>query len=76
MFEKKNLKKWRLVEELHAPARKNFPRRRVIIYGYDDFGRQMWSKRDSYTRFNKDYYYILTFIDVLSMHTAQNKEWK
>ena len=26
----------RFVEELHAPARRNFPRRRVIVRGYDD----------------------------------------
>jgi len=39
MFEKKSLEKWQLVEELHAPARKNFPRRRVIVYdGYDVAG--------------------------------------
>jgi len=33
MSEKKSLEKWRLVEELHAAARKNFPRRRIIVYG-------------------------------------------
>jgi len=31
-----SVEKRRLVEKLHAPARKNFPRRHVIIRGYDD----------------------------------------
>jgi len=31
-----SVEKRRLVEELHASARKNFPRRRVIVQGYDD----------------------------------------
>jgi len=26
----------RLVKELHAPARRNFPRRRIIVWGYDN----------------------------------------
>ena len=69
MSEKKNLEKWRLVEE-HAPARKNFPRRRVIIYGHD-----LWQadvvEMCPYIWFNKDYQYYRYrsyVIDVLSMH--------
>jgi len=66
MSEKRNLEKWRLVEELHAPARKNFLRRRFIVYG------SLWQadviEMRLYTRFNKGYYYNLTIIDVLSKH--------
>ena len=31
-----SVKKRTLVDELHAPARKNFFRRRVVVRGYDD----------------------------------------
>jgi len=58
--------KRRLVEELHAPARKNFPRRRVIVRGYDNLWQAIEMR--SYTRFNKGYHYILTVIDVLSKY--------
>jgi len=34
--EKISSERRRLIEELHALARKNFPRRRVIVQGYDD----------------------------------------
>jgi len=39
MSEKISPEKRRLVHELHAPARRNFPRRRVIVWRYDD----LWS---------------------------------
>jgi len=58
--------KWQLVEELHALARKNFPRRRVIVRGYDDLWQTDIVEMHPYSRFNKDYHYILTVIDVLS----------
>ena len=38
-------KKWRLMEELHAPARKNFPRRRVIVYKWTVTGWYGWDAR-------------------------------
>ena len=31
-----SLEKRILVDELHAPARRNFKRRRVVVKGYDD----------------------------------------
>jgi len=49
--------KRRLVEELHAPARKNLVR--------NDLWRTDVVEMRSYTRFNKSYHYILTVIDVL-----------
>ncbi|XP_039309102.1 uncharacterized protein LOC120358574 [Solenopsis invicta] len=68
MSKKKSSKKPRLVEELHAPARKNFPRRHVIVYGYDDLWQADVVEMRPYTRFNKGYHCILTVIDVLSKY--------
>jgi len=47
---------------------KNFPRRRVIVRGYDDLWQVDVVETCLYTRFNKDYHYILTVIDVLSKY--------
>ena len=60
--------KQRLVEELHASARRNFPRRRVIVRGYDDLWQADIVEMRPYSRFNKGYHYILTVIDVLSKY--------
>jgi len=68
MSEKKSSDKRRLVKELHAPARRNFPRRRVIVCGCDDLWQADLVDMRSYTRFNRGYHYILTIIDVLSKH--------
>jgi len=57
----------RLVEELHAAARRNFPRRRVIIRGYDDLWQVDIVEMHPYSRFNEGYHYI-TVIDVLSKY--------
>ncbi|XP_036144959.1 uncharacterized protein LOC118646367 [Monomorium pharaonis] len=58
----------RLVEELHAPARRNFQRRHVIVRGYDDLWQADIVEMVPYSRFNRGYHYILTVIDVLSKH--------
>ena len=60
--------KRQLVEELHAPARKNFLRRRVIVRGYDDLWQADLVEMRPYSRFNRGYNYILTVIDVLSKY--------
>ncbi|XP_077255649.1 uncharacterized protein LOC143893809 [Temnothorax americanus] len=65
---KQSAEKRRLVEELHAPARRNFSRRRVIVRGYDDLWQADVVDMRPYTRFNRGYHYILTVIDVLSKH--------
>ncbi|XP_071579079.1 uncharacterized protein, partial [Temnothorax nylanderi] len=65
---RKNIEKQRLVEELHAPARRNFPRRHVIVRGYDDLWQADIVEMRPYSRFNGGYHYILTVIDVLSKH--------
>lgn len=63
-----SLTKRRLVEELHAPARRNFPRRRVIVRGYDNLWQADIVEMHPYSRFNEGYHYILTIIDVLSKY--------
>ncbi|KMQ84276.1 integrase core domain-containing protein, partial [Lasius niger] len=63
-----SLEKRQLVNELHAPARKNFPRRHVIVRGYDDLWQADIVEMRPYSRFNRGYHYILTVIDVLSKH--------
>lgn len=60
--------KIKLVEELHAPARHNFPRRRVIVRGYDDLWQADIVDMRSHTRLNRGYQYILTVIDVFSKY--------
>ena len=58
--------KRRLAEELHAPARRNFLRRRVVERGYDDLWQADIVEMRPYARVNKGNNYILTVIDVLS----------
>ena len=57
-----------MVNELHAPARKNFSRRHVIVRGYDDLWQADIVEMRPYSRFNGGYHYILTVIDVLSKY--------
>ena len=61
-----SIERRRVVAELHAPARKNFLRRRVIVRGYDDLWQADVVEMRPYARFNRGYNYILTVIDVLS----------
>ena len=58
--------KRRLAEELHAPARRNFPRRRVLVRGYDDLWQADIVEMRPYARTNRGNNYILTMVDVLS----------
>ncbi|XP_077270172.1 uncharacterized protein LOC143901621 [Temnothorax americanus] len=64
----KNIEKRRLVEELHAPARRNFLRRHVIVRENDDLWQADIVEMRPYSRFNGGYHYILTVIDVLSKY--------
>ncbi|XP_018315637.1 uncharacterized protein [Mycetomoellerius zeteki] len=58
----------RLVEELHAPARRNFSRRRVIVRGYNDLWQADIVEIRPYSSYNRGRHYILTVIDVLSKY--------
>ncbi|XP_019887639.1 uncharacterized protein LOC109611049 [Ooceraea biroi] len=69
-----------LVRELHAPARRNFPRRRMIVRRYDDLWQADLVDVQSHARQNKGYRYILTIIDALSkcprnLQTDEGKEF-
>ncbi|XP_046743261.1 uncharacterized protein LOC124409588 [Diprion similis] len=58
--------KIQLVRELHAPARRNFKRQRVIVKGFDDSWQADLVDMRQYAKINKNFNYILTVIDVLS----------
>lgn len=60
--------KTQLVNELHQSARKNFPRRRVIIRGYDDLWQADLVDMRAYSHINSGYQYILTVIDTFSKY--------
>jgi len=49
--------------ELHKPARKNFTRRRVNVYGKNDLWQADLVEMIPYSNKNKAYKYILTVID-------------
>jgi len=63
-------KEWNeeLADELHAPVRRKFKRRRVISYGVDD----VWScdlvEMQEWSKQNKGYRYMLNVIDVHSKY--------
>lgn len=57
-----------VVEELHKPARRNYPRRRVIIKGLDDLWQADLADFTTYGRENKGFKYILMVIDCFSKY--------
>ncbi|KAJ8913283.1 hypothetical protein NQ315_010949 [Exocentrus adspersus] len=58
--------KIQLVNELHKPARKNYPRRRTIIKGLDDLWQSDLAEMGKYAKDNRQYKYILVVIDCFS----------
>jgi len=73
--EKISFERRRLVEELHALARRNFPRRRVIVRRYDDLWQTKIVEMHPYSLFNRSYHYHtychLCIEQVYVGHTAQ-----
>ncbi|XP_067216859.1 uncharacterized protein [Linepithema humile] len=63
-----SLERRSLVDELHAPAKRNFTRRPVVVKGYDDLWQADIVEMRPYSRSNGGYNYILTVIDVLSKY--------
>lgn len=61
-----NGKKERVVNEIHKPARKNFPRRRTIIKGFDDLWQTDLMELQPYARENRGHRYVLVVIDCFS----------
>ena len=71
--EKINFEKHRLVEELHALVRRNFPRRRVIVRGYDDLWQADIVEMRPYSSFNRGHHCILTHRCVEQVHVGRSR---
>lgn len=63
-----NMERRQIVNEIHASARKNFPRRRVIMKGIDDLWQADLVEMGNYSTINKGYRYMLTVIDTFSKY--------
>lgn len=57
-----------ICEELHAPARRNFRRRKVLMKGIDETWQADLVDMQKYSKLNKGYRYLLTVIDNLSKY--------
>lgn len=55
-----------VVNELHKPARKNFPRRRVITKGIDDLWQADLVELGAYYKENNNFRFLLVVIDTFS----------
>ncbi len=62
------MSKRQLVEELHAPARKHFKRRKVIIKGIDDLFQADLVDMSAYASQNRGFHFLLTVIDTFSKY--------
>lgn len=60
--------KRQIVEELHKPARRNFPRRKTIIKGYGDLWQIDLAEMQPYAKENRGFRYILVVIDCYSKY--------
>lgn len=52
-----------IVEELHKPVRRNFPRRSTVVKGIHDLYQADLVEMKPYSKINKGFKYILTIID-------------
>lgn len=52
-----------IAQELHKPARRNYPRRRVTLKGINDLYQADLVEMQPYAKYNKGYRYILTMIN-------------
>lgn len=59
-------KKYQVVSELHKPARKNFPRRRVIMIGIDNLWQADLAEMGNHASENKGFKFILLVMDTFS----------
>lgn len=60
--------KEKLVEELHKPARRNYPRRKFDVRGLDETWQADLVEMQPYARINKGFRYMLTVIDIFSKY--------
>lgn len=61
-----NERKKILADELHAPARRNFPRRKVLMRGIDETWQADLIDMKNYSDLNEGYNFLLTVIDNVS----------
>jgi hypothetical protein len=57
-----------IVDELHKPARRRYPRRRVTLKGVDDLWQADLVEMIPYARLNRGYKYLLTVIDCFTKY--------
>lgn len=57
-----------IANELHKSVRKNFPRRKVVVKGFDDLWQCDLIDMTKYYKANKGFKYIITVIDVFSKY--------
>lgn len=62
------MSKQNVVDEIHKGARRNFPRRSVIIKGIDDLWQSDLIDIQKYQKVNKGYKFILVVIDAFSKY--------
>ena len=62
-----------VVEELYRPARRNFPRRHVVVLGLNDLFQAYLVDMQKYTEVNKGFNYILTVINAFSKFAMKSK---
>ena len=55
-----------VVNEIHKSARRNFPRRHVVVKGFDDLFMADLMDLQLYSKFNAGYNYVLTVINAFS----------
>ena len=55
-----------IINELHRPARRRFPRSRTIIKGLDDLWQADLAEFQPFARDNKGHKYVLVIIDCFS----------
>lgn len=57
-----------IIEELHKPSRKRFPRRRTIVKGLDDLWQADLADMSAHAKSNKNHKYILIVVDCFSKY--------
>jgi len=62
------MSKQAIADELHAPARRNYPRRCVLVYGKRDLFEADLVDMQHYSNVNKGYKYILCVIDCFTKY--------
>ena len=62
------MERLKLVEELHKAARRNYPRRKFDVRGFDETWQADLVEMIPYAKENKGYRYLLTVIDVFTKY--------